>query len=80
MNPHAQRAMTATEWGLLLALSLMWGGSFFFIGIAVKTLPPFTIVAARVSIAAALPRFAALLEAPWQLPAASAARDFAASA
>jgi drug/metabolite transporter (DMT)-like permease len=54
MNPDAQRAMTATEWGLLLALSLMWGGSFFFIGIAVKTLPPFTIVAARVSIAAAL--------------------------
>jgi drug/metabolite transporter (DMT)-like permease len=54
MNPHAQRAMTATEWGLLLLLSLMWGGSFFFIGVAVKTLPPFTIVAARVSIAAAL--------------------------
>ena len=54
MNPQAQRAMTTTEWGLLLLLSLMWGGSFFFIGVAVKTLPPFTIVAARVSIAAAL--------------------------
>ncbi len=54
MNADAQRAMTATEWGLLLLLSLMWGGSFFFIGIAVKTLPPFVIVAARVSIAAAL--------------------------
>ena len=54
MIPHPQRAMTATEWTLLLLLSLMWGGSFFFIGIAVKSLPPFTIVAARVSIAAAL--------------------------
>jgi len=54
MNPDAQRAMTATEWGLLLLLSLMWGGSFFFIGVAVKALPPFTIVAARVCIAAAL--------------------------
>jgi drug/metabolite transporter (DMT)-like permease len=54
MNPDAQRAMTATEWGLLLLLSLMWGGSFFFIGVAVKGLPPFTIVAARVSIAATL--------------------------
>jgi drug/metabolite transporter (DMT)-like permease len=54
MNPHAQRAMTATEWGLLLLLSLMWGGSFFFIGVAVKGLPPFTIVAARVCIAATL--------------------------
>jgi len=54
MNPNAQRAMTATEWGLLLLLSLMWGGSFFFIGVAVKGLPPFTIVAARVCIAATL--------------------------
>ena len=54
MNADAQRAMTATEWGLLLLLSLMWGGSFFFIGVAVKSLPPLTIVAARVSIAAAL--------------------------
>jgi drug/metabolite transporter (DMT)-like permease len=54
MNPSAQRAMTATEWGLLLLLSLLWGGSFFFVGVAVKALPPLTIVAARVSIAAAL--------------------------
>ena len=54
MNLERQRAMTATEWGLLLLLSLLWGGSFFFIGIAVKSLPPFTIVAARVTIAAAL--------------------------
>ncbi len=49
-----QRAMTAGEWGLLLLLSLLWGGSFFFIGVAVKELPPLTIVAARVSLAAAL--------------------------
>ena len=54
MNAGPQRAITATEWGLLLLLSLLWGGSFFFVGIAVKALPPFTIVAARVSIAAAL--------------------------
>jgi drug/metabolite transporter (DMT)-like permease len=44
---------------LPLPLSLMWGGSFFFIGVAVKALPPFTIVAARVSIAATLLRLAA---------------------
>ena len=49
-----QRAMTTGEWGLLLLLSLLWGGSFFFIGIAVKELPPLTIVAARVCLAAAL--------------------------
>lgn len=53
MSPQ-QRAMTPFEWGLLLLLSVLWGGSFFFVGVAVKQLPPFTIVAARVSIAAAL--------------------------
>ena len=49
-----QRAMTTGEWGLLLLLSLLWGGSFFFVGVAVKELPPLTIVMARVSLAAAL--------------------------
>lgn len=38
--------------GMLVALSLLWGGSFFFIGIAVKELPPVTIVTLRVSLAA----------------------------
>jgi len=36
----AQRPMTALEWGLLLFLSLLWGGSFFFVGVAVKALRP----------------------------------------
>ncbi len=49
-----QRPMTAFEWGLLGLLSLLWGGSFFFIGVAVKALPPLAIVAARVGIAALL--------------------------
>jgi len=67
--------MTATEWSLLLLLSLMWGGSFFFIGIAVKTLPPFTIVVARVSIAAVLLWLAAPLTgvSPTRLRAAAPA-------
>jgi drug/metabolite transporter (DMT)-like permease len=38
---------------MLLALSILWGGSFFFVGVAVKALPPFTIVLLRVAIAAA---------------------------
>lgn len=46
------RTMTSQEWGLLLTLSVLWGGSFFFAGVAVKELPPFTIVALRVVIAA----------------------------
>jgi len=48
----AQRAMTAREWGLLALLSLLWGGSFFFIGVAVKELPPLTLAALRVGLAA----------------------------
>jgi drug/metabolite transporter (DMT)-like permease len=50
----AQRAMTAREWGLLALLSLLWGGSFFFVGVAVKELPPLTLVTLRVGLAAAL--------------------------
>ena len=48
----AQRAMTPREWGLLALLSLLWGGSFFFIGVAVKALPPLTLAALRVGLAA----------------------------
>jgi len=44
--------MSPLDWSLLLALSLLWGGSFFFVGVAVKALPPFTIVLLRVAIAA----------------------------
>jgi drug/metabolite transporter (DMT)-like permease len=44
--------MSATEWAMLVTLSMLWGGSFFFIGIAVLEVPPFTIVLARVAIAA----------------------------
>ena len=52
MTSDSSRAMSPVEWGLLLVLSLLWGGSFFFVGVAVKQLPPVTIVTLRVSIAA----------------------------
>ncbi len=39
--------MTGVEWGLLLLLSLLWAGSFLFIGVAVKELPPITVVVLR---------------------------------
>jgi drug/metabolite transporter (DMT)-like permease len=42
------------DWYLLILLSVLWGGSFFFTGVAVKELPPLTIVLARVGFAAAL--------------------------
>lgn len=40
-------------WGLLAALSLVWGGSFFFAEVALAALPPFTIVLARLAVGAA---------------------------
>lgn len=43
--------MGPLEWFLLVALSVLWGGSFFFVGIAVDALGPFTIVALRVGLA-----------------------------
>jgi len=52
MTEARRTTMTPREWGMLLALSLLWGGSFFFVAIAVRELPPLTIVALRVSIAA----------------------------
>lgn len=46
------RPMTTFEWGMLLILATVWGGSFFFNGIAVRELPVFTIVVSRVVLAA----------------------------
>ncbi len=46
------RTMGVIEWLLLITLSFLWGGSFFFIGVAVRALPPFTIVTLRVLFAA----------------------------
>ncbi|WP_050525542.1 DMT family transporter [Pseudorhodobacter aquimaris] len=44
--------MSGFDWLLLAALSLLWGGSFFFVQLAVGHLPAFTIVLLRVSLAA----------------------------
>lgn len=46
------KSMDQADWGLLILLSVLWGGAFFFIGVAVKELPPLTIVMARVVMAA----------------------------
>jgi drug/metabolite transporter (DMT)-like permease len=49
--PAANASMSATQWILLLTLSLVWGGSYFFVGVAVDDLPPLTIVLCRVGLA-----------------------------
>lgn len=46
--------MGVKEWSLILLLSVIWGGSFFFIGVAVKELPPLTIVLGRVFLGSSL--------------------------
>lgn len=52
-GPSAERSGVAgSVWAMLIALSLLWGGSFLFVGIAVRDLPPFTIVVLRVGLAA----------------------------
>lgn len=52
MPNSTQRPMTSLEWVMLLGLSVVWGGSFFFNGIAVRELPVFTVVVSRVVLAA----------------------------
>jgi drug/metabolite transporter (DMT)-like permease len=44
--------MGVSEWLLLVTLSVLWGGSFFFNAVALGDLPPLTVVFARVAIAA----------------------------
>lgn len=51
-QPKINLQMTPHEWGLLMALSVIWGSSFFFQGYAVRELPPLTIVWLRVALAA----------------------------
>ena len=45
--------MGASEWTLLVFLSVLWGGTFFFVAIAVPEVPPLTLVLTRVALAAA---------------------------
>ncbi len=49
---QADGGMGAREWAMLLTLSAVWGGSFFFVGVAVTDLPPLTIVVLRTGFAA----------------------------
>lgn len=44
--------MSAGDWGQLVLLGFLWGGSFFFARIAVAEIPPLALVLYRVAIAA----------------------------
>jgi drug/metabolite transporter (DMT)-like permease len=51
--PVIRTMMNRSDWLILLTLAVIWGGAFFFIGVAVRHVPPLTYVWLRVSIAAA---------------------------
>jgi drug/metabolite transporter (DMT)-like permease len=46
--------MTGGDWATLAALSVLWGGSFYFLEILLRAWPPVTIILARVGFAAML--------------------------
>ncbi len=52
MRSSIIKTMGSLEWFLLIFLSVLWGGSFFFGKVALSELRPFTVVLGRVSIAA----------------------------
>ena len=53
MSPNDNR-IDARDWSLLAVLSVLWGGSFFFNGAALRELPPLTLVFLRVALGAAI--------------------------
>jgi drug/metabolite transporter (DMT)-like permease len=51
MKTAYHQVMGPIEWVMLIALSAIWGGSFYFFAVIVKELPVFTIVFFRVFLA-----------------------------
>lgn len=54
LQATSEQTTLACEIALLLLLSLIWGSSFTLIKMAIPSVPPFTMVAARVTLAAGL--------------------------
>lgn len=46
--------MSAADWAILLVLSVLWGGAFFFISVALRGFQPLTLIVLRVGLAALL--------------------------
>jgi drug/metabolite transporter (DMT)-like permease len=44
--------ISTSVWAMLVLLSLLWGGSFFFVAVAVREVPPLTLVSLRVGLGA----------------------------
>ena len=50
MTTNTIKRMGLTEWSMLIALSILWGGSFFFNEIALRGLPPLVVVWGRLTV------------------------------
>jgi drug/metabolite transporter (DMT)-like permease len=50
MTTHTVARMGTAEWAMLILLSIIWGGSFFFNAVALQELPPLLVVWCRVLI------------------------------
>ncbi|MCZ8317011.1 EamA family transporter [Phreatobacter sp.] len=46
--------MSLRDWILLIVLSILWGGTFFFVRVALDDIPPLTLVLSRVLIGSAV--------------------------
>jgi drug/metabolite transporter (DMT)-like permease len=53
LAPMIRSVMNRSDWSILIALALIWGGAFFFIGVAVHQVAPLTYVWVRLTVAAA---------------------------
>ena len=51
-EPVIRTQMNGRDWAILATLAVIWGGAFFFIGVAVRHVPPLTYVWLRLTIAA----------------------------
>ncbi len=67
--PMINLVMGGRDWAILILLSVLWGGSFFFIGVGVREVAPLTFVLIRVALAAAaLWVFLLIRRTPVRLP------------
>lgn len=64
--------MGPAEWSMLIALSMLWGGSYFFVELALREWSPLLIVGVRVAIAT-LVIWAIVFAAKWPVPRTAAA-------
>ncbi len=76
MRVVTTKSMGLVEWALLLILSMLWGGSFFFGKVALAELPPFTVVFGRVGLAAIALNLIVIVTGNRMPTAASAWRAF----